>query len=202
VILVSTDGFRLSENSIPLKSTFSQEVILPKSVLSELIRLVGESDEISFSFNKKDNQVVFGVDGMILASRVLAGEFPDYKKRIPSTSKILVNIDKEEFVRAVKLSGIFAKDSANVVKLKVVKNGVEFEAQSKSSGSQETKVDAKVEGGELEIAFNFKFLDEVLNVFDGDEVQMELNDAASPGVFRDPKDKDFLHLIMPVKVQD
>jgi len=203
VTFVSTDGFRLSERSRVLGNIkLTQDVILPKAVLSELVRLGGESDEISFSYSKKDNQVVFGVDGMILASRILAGEFPDYKKRIPSASKIKVNLDKEEFARAVKLSGIFAKDSANVVKLKVGKDAVEFEAQSKSSGSQETKVDAKVDGGELEIAFNFKFLDEVLNVIEGDEVQLELNDASSPGVFKDPKVKDFLHLIMPVKVQD
>ena len=105
-------------------------------------------------------------------------------------------------MRAVKLASVFARDSANVVKITVKKDSLEISAESTQSGSQETQVDAKVDGrGGLKIAFNYRFLEDFLNVVKGDEVQIELSSSNSPGIFIDPKERDFLHLIMPVRIQ-
>lgn len=206
LILVATDGFRLSQKKISLKAIQkSQNVILPKSALNELSRLSSEEETIDFSLRKDDNQVVFGLGSTVLASRILEGEFPDFEKIIPKESKIKVNLDKEEFLRAVKLASVFARDSANVVKVKVGKDSFELSAESQAAGSQEARVDAKVEGQVdkkgFEIAFNYRFLEDFLNAVGSDEVQVEFSVSNAPGVFTDPKDPDYLHLIMPVKIQ-
>jgi DNA polymerase-3 subunit beta len=206
LILVGTDGFRLSQKRIPMKGIQkAQNIILPKNVLNELLRLSTDEDEVKFSFKKADNQVVFGIGNTVLSSRILEGEFPDFEKIIPKSSKIKVRMDKEEFLRAVKLAAVFARESANVVKFNVKGDSVELSAESQVSGSQETKVDAKVSGltGKkgFEIAFNYRFLEDFLGAVKEDEIQVELSATNAPGVFTDPKDKDYLHLIMPVKIQ-
>lgn len=207
ITLVATDGFRLSQKKIKIKVSREDTLILPRGALSELVRLSTEDKEISFSFKKGESQVIFGLSGVVLASRVIEGEFPDFEKILPKSSKIKVSLDREEFLRAVKLSSVFARDSANVVKLAIKKGAIEVSAESARSGSQRGQVDAKVEneGGSLnqdfELAFNFRFLEEFLNVVTSEEVRMELSSPNAPGVFLDPKDPEFLHIIMPVRIQ-
>jgi DNA polymerase-3 subunit beta len=206
LILVATDGFRLSQKAIPMKAiTKKQNVILPKVALNELSRLSSDEEKINFSLRKSDNQVVFGLGNTVLSSRILEGEFPDFEKIIPKESKIKVSLDKEELLRAVKLASVFARESANVINFTVRKSSVELVAESQASGSQEAKVDAKVEGSidkkGFEIAFNYRFLEDFLSVVKEDDVQIELSATNAPGVFRDPKDPEYLHLIMPVRIQ-
>lgn len=204
--LVATDGFRLSQKKIPLKAVKEKKrVILPRLALSEIPRLSGDEENISFSFRDKDNQVVFGLSKAILSSRILEGEFPNFEKIIPKESNYKINLDKEELLRAVKLASVFARDSANVVKFKAKKGVVEISAESPHTGRQETQVDAKVEGvtekKPFSISFNYRFLEDLLNAVEGDEVQINFSGPSAPGVFTDPKDKSFLHLIMPVRIQ-
>ena len=205
--LVATDGFRLSRKRMALDTQKTQKgeggVIIPKLVLSELSRLGAEGDEILFSLQDKEKQVVFGTEGVILSSRLLEGEYPDFAKIIPKNSSLKVFLDKEEFARAVRLASIFARDSANMVKIKVFKDGLKISGESGQSGSQETRVDAKIEGAtnDFEIAFNYRFLEDFLHSVRGEEVKMEFTTPDKAGVFTDTGDKDYLHLIMPVKIQ-
>jgi len=106
----------------------------------------------------------------------------------------------------VKLASVFARDSANIVKSKVEKETLNLSAESSQVGNQEASVEAKVDGdlpaGGFEISFNYRFLEEFLRVVKGEEAQMEFTNSSAPGVFTDPKDPNFLHLIMPVKIQE
>jgi DNA polymerase-3 subunit beta len=205
---VATDGFRLSQKEIKIetkkdKSDNEEKIIIPKAVLGELPRML-TGDGVDFSFSKKDNQVVFGFANTILSSRVIEGEFPDFKKIIPKDTKIKVNLDKEEFLRGVKLSSVFARDSANVVKLAVNNSFIEISAESSQSGSQKTKVDAKVDGlsTKFVIAFNYRFLEDFFGSVEADDVTIEFSEPSAPALFLDPKDSNFLHIIMPVRLQD
>lgn len=205
--LVATDGFRLSQKKINFKGKgLFQKLILPKNPLVEISRLGDEAEEIKMSLKEKENQAVFGLGETVLSSRVLEGKFPDYEKIIPKSSSLKVRADKEELLRAVKLASVFARDSANIVKFKVEKETLNLSAESSQVGNQEASVEAKVDGdlpaGGFEISFNYRFLEEFLRVVKGEEVQMEFTDPFSPGVFTDPKDANFLHLIMPVKIQE
>ncbi|KKU12401.1 MAG: polymerase III subunit beta protein [Candidatus Woesebacteria bacterium GW2011_GWA1_45_8] len=204
LIMVATDGFRLSQKKIALQSSTKEgKLILPKNVLAEVSRLAAEEGDLLLEIRPNENQSVFALDGTILSSRVLEGEFPDFERIIPKESNIKVSLDKEELLRAVKLSSVFARDSANIVAIKVLKEVVEISSESQLAGSQEAQVEAKVEGNakDFEISFNFRFLEEFLHAAKGEGVQMEFSSSSSPGVFIDPSDPSFLHLIMPVRIQ-
>lgn len=203
--LVATDGFRLSQVSMKLDSKADvKKIIVPKAVLSEIVKLSGEED-VKFSYNKKDNQVLFGVGDIVFSSRVIEGEFPDFEKIIPKGNLYKVSVDKHELGQAVKLASIFARESGNIVKLNLKKDVLRVKAESTSSGKQITDVEVKVETGEkkidLEIAYNYKFLEDFLRVVEGDSVEIELTNPNSPGKFIDPMNPKFLHLIMSIRVQ-
>lgn len=205
IVLVSTDGFRLSQKKIKAgKFTDERKIIIPKSVLSELIRLSGEED-ILFSYQKQNNQVIFGVSNIVLTSRIIEGDFPDFERIIPKEGKYKINLDKEEFLRVVKLASVFARDSANVVKIKLNEDSLEVLAESQQFGSQKARLDAKVEGSvsddKFTIAFNYRFLEDFLSIVKGEDVRLELSEPNAPALFIDPKDLSYLHIIMPVRIQ-
>lgn len=202
LILVGTDGFRLSQKNISISGNIkTQNLVLPKGILGELIKTQAEKENILFDYRKEENQVIVSIDDTVLSTRVLEGEYPDYEKIIPKATNIKINVDKEEFLRAVKLASVFARDSANIVKMEINKDSLVISAESQSSGNQKTKIDARVEGGNLEIAFNYRFLEEFIHSIKGEEIQMAFSNSNAPGVFSDPQDKEYLHLIMPVKIQ-
>lgn len=202
--LVATDGYRLSKMNVNCEGNLKsvKKLIIPKMALSEILSLLQESNDITFSFDEENSQVIVSIAEVILSTRVIQGDFPDYEKIIPTSSKTECLIDKEELLQSVKLASVFARDSANIVKFSLGKDSLEVTAESQYSGNQKTKVDTKIKGGELKIAFNYRFLQEFLQSVKGDEVLMKYNDANSPGVFLEPKDDKFLHLIMPVKLQE
>ena len=210
MVLVSTDGFRLSQKKLTLKKANLKDckMIIPKNTLSELLRLSDDEKNIKFVIDEKENQVMFGISDAVLSSRIIDGEFPDFERIIPKESKINLNVDKEELLRAIKLASVFARESANVVKLAVKKDSLEVSAESSQSGSQVTEVDAKVEiEGPFSkkgfvIAFNYRFLEEFINAIEGEDVRIEFSEENAPGVFLDPKDKNFLHIIMPVRLNE
>lgn len=142
--LVATDGFRLSKKSLKNKSTARAQVVLPKSSISEVSKLFAEQDEIQMSYSQNNNQVLFGGGETVLSSRVISGTFPDFEKIIPKATPCKINVDKEDFLRAVKLSSVLARDSANIVKLSVTKSNLKLLAESSTAGSGETVIDAKV----------------------------------------------------------
>jgi DNA polymerase III subunit beta len=202
--LVATDGFRLSQKKINNKNIKSErKFILPKSVLTELSRVV-DSESINVSYKKTDNQLIFGSNDLVLSSRVIEGEFPDFERIIPKDTKIQINLDKEDLLRSVKLAGVFARDSANVVKLTVSKDTLEISAESSQSGSQKNRLDAKIKNelsDSFTIAFNYRFLEDFLNAVKGESVILELSDPNAPALLLDDKDSNFLHIIMPVRLQ-
>jgi len=203
--LVATDGFRLSKKVIPHKDLQTEKkfVVIPKGVLGEISRGIFETDDIVFDLEENEKQILFGLEGTVLTSRLLEGDYPDFEKIIPKESRIKVFLDKEELLRAVKLASIFARESANVIKIKILKDSIKVTAESGQAGSQETKIDAKVEkeeNGEFEIAFNFRYLEDFLHSVVGEEVLVKLLDSNSAGVFIDTSDSNYTHLIMPVKI--
>lgn len=205
LVLVATDGFRLSQNKIPVEVNIELgKTILPRNSLLELMRVTGESEKIALELKHTDNQVLFEVlskaADVILTTRVIEGEFPAFERIIPKESKITVNVDKLDLLQIIKASLVLARDAANVGKLQIGDGGLSVLVESSKSGSQKARVDAKVQGGSIEILYNLRFIEEFLNVSGGEEIQMDFVDNATAGVFRDAMAPDFLHLIMPVKI--
>lgn len=202
--MVATDGFRLSQKKIKIQTTKDEKrFIVPKGILAELSR-ISESEDIVFSYKKTDNQLVIGLDDLVLSSRIIEGDFPDFERIIPKETKIRIHLDKSGFLRAVKLAGVFARDSANVVKIIVSKDLLEITAESSKSGSQKNQLEAKIEGDlqdSFTIAFNYRFVEDFLNAVKGEDVRLEFSDSNAPALFLDEKDPNFIHIIMPVRLQ-
>lgn len=208
--LIATDGFRLSKYTTALKGMEKElRIIIPKGILSELGRLA-KNEKIEFEYKKEDKQIVFQLGNVFLSSRVIEGEFPDFEKIIPVSSKLDLGVDKNDLLQGIKLASVFARDASNVVKFMVNEDSLKLVAESSQSGSQENMVDVKVnftdkevfgENGEFIIAFNCRYVEEFLNSIDGNNLEIKFNDVNSPGVFLDTGDKNLLHLIMPVRLQ-
>jgi DNA polymerase-3 subunit beta len=146
--------------------------------------------------------LVFVLEDLELVSRLIDGEYPDYHRIVPESGATKVYLNRDEFTQAVKQTSVFARESANVVKLSLKSNSIELSANAPQIGQNKASVDARIEGEPLEIAFNYKFISDFLNICTGEEITLELNEPLSPGLFRDQSDPHLTHIIMPVRIQD
>ncbi len=200
--LVATDGYRLSLSEVGEFDFPAEKIIVPKNILNEVVRFADKDDYFEFGYDDSENMVVFKFESALLLSRVIAGEYPDFEKIIPQEFKTKVLLDKDDLVRGLKLASVFAKDSSNVVRILIdsADGKIKFLAENQLSGSQESVFDAKIEGEDLEIGFNYKFLLDFVESVKGESVKMSFNDSSSPAEFRDASNKNYLHIIMPVKI--
>ncbi|EKD85481.1 MAG: hypothetical protein ACD_38C00015G0003, partial [uncultured bacterium] len=157
-------------------------------------------EEIGFSIIENKNQTVFFLPDIYIFTRLIDGEFPNIEKIIPIGAKTKVAIDRDQFAQSVKTASLFARGAANIIKIKIEKEGLRLSANTPQVGEDEDFIEAKVEGEEAEIAFNYRFLLDLLNNFPEKEVIFETSGSLNPGVFK-PAKGSFLHLIMPVRVQ-
>lgn len=205
-LLSATDGYRLSFKKIGLEKGPSQqsEFVIPSVVLSELVRNKpeGNLEHFELGLASEEKQAVFFLPNLEFSSRLLEGEYPNIDKVIPQDKETSVTVDREEFLGAVKMAAIFARESANTIKLLIVDNKIQILANAPSLGENSSQIEAHVEGEEQKVAFNFRFLVDLLTALKSDQVVIELQQSEKPVVFKNPKDKDFLHIIMPVKIQE
>ena len=207
ITMAAADGFRLSVRTAQLDSAVDapMRAIVPARALNELARIAGEEDEdVTMMLPPGRGQVVFSLKDAELRCQLVEGSFPEYQQIIPSGHKTRTVIATEAFLKAAKQSEIFARESSHIARLNV-KNGegdqpgtLEISAQSEETGSNEAKVDATVEGDDILIAFNVRYLREVLDVMHTPNVVLETSAAAAPGVFRPMGEENFLHVIMPM----
>lgn len=207
ITMAAADGFRLSVR----KGTLSQpapapvSVIIPARALSELARVATDGNEmIAMILPPGRGQVIFRMKDVEVISQLIDGTFPDYQQIIPRAYKTRTVLSTQAVLKACKQAEIFAREGANVVRLDIKASGdlepgtVEISAQSEETGSNETVIAATVEGVGLLIAFNVKFLREVLEVIKTPNVALETTAPNAPGVIRPVGDDNFLHVIMPM----
>jgi DNA polymerase-3 subunit beta len=207
--MVATDGFRLSLKEIklvnPLQLPEGQEsltFLVPSRSLQEVAKLAKNSKKIKLGLSDDSHQLIFVLEDLELASRLIEGDFPDYQRIVPESYNTKIQLDKNEFSQAIKIASVFARESANVVKLTIKESSLEVSANASQVGQNKATIDAKVTGDPLEIAFNYKFISDYLAICQGDEVIIELNEPLTPGFFHDQHDPHFTHIIMPVRIQD
>lgn len=203
--LTSTDGYRLSIEKITVPKVTEEFMgIIPAVTLTEVSRIATEMkvEEVGFTLLKEKNQVVFSLPQVRIYSRLIDGEFPTVEKIIPQGFKTKVNIKRDDFLQAVKTTSLFARGSANVIKVIVGTNTVTLTANTPQVGGNEEVIEASVQGEGVEIAFNYRFLLDLLNNFPEGDVVFEISGNLSPGLFKSSESSStFLHIIMPVRVQ-
>jgi len=204
-LLSATDGYRLSFQKITLEKKYPKlDFIVPAAVLTELARIKfnDKEEEFELGLSDEEKQAVFFLPRIEFTSRLLEGEYPKIEEIIPKDKKTTVIVDREEFLHIIRVSAIFARDAANIVKLDFNKDQLTISANAPSLGENQNKMAIKMEGKNQRVAFNFHFLLDFLQAVKDDEIQIELNESAKPVIFKLPQKKEFLHIIMPVRLQE
>ncbi len=220
--MAATDGYRLSVRSVELDHPFQEEitVIVPARSLGELARVLADADDeqpVQVTVTQARNQILFRVQGkgtqargafhkVDIVSQLIDARFPDYRAIIPKSYQTRTVVDTQELLKAVRVAHLFARDNANIVRLKVIPtNGetpgaVQLIATSAEMGDNVNELDALVEGDELDIAFNARYLIDVLSQIDQPQVVLETTQPTRPGAIRPVGmgTEEFLHVVMPM----
>ncbi len=199
--LVSTDGFRLSLVKEKRKGTFSS-MIIPAEFLKEVLRYVKDAKNVSFTYSQKEHIVLFKVGKTEFYSRLIDGEFPPYERVIPEEKKTTVILKREDLLRNTKLISIFARDYSNVIIYDFSKDGLILSPKKEANAENTTTQDIQFEGEQIRVAFNYKYVIDFLNHIDSEEIEVELLRSEAPVVFKIPKNETFMHIIMPVRLQE
>lgn len=208
--LAAADGFRLAVYKLPLAQAVSQktEVIIPARTLAELNRLMADQEEaVEITVNPEKGQALFRLKDIELVSQLIQGSFPNYSQLIPKKFNTRAVISVVDFLRATKTASIFARDGSGIVRLVVAPGGemtpgkVTVSARSEEIGDDVGEIDAMVEGEEAKIAFNGKYLSDVLGVLHEAQVALETTNPSSPGVLKPVGSDNYIHVVMPMFVQ-
>ena len=208
--LAAADGFRLAVFHLPLTTPVEQpiEVIIPARTLSELNRLIADQEEpVEITVNPNKSQALFRLKDIELVSQLVQGTFPNYTQLIPQSFNTRMVVSVDEFLRATKTASIFARDGSGIVRLVVTPGSAKtpgkltVSARSEEIGDDVGEIDATVEGEEAKVAFNGKYLTEVLSVLHETQVALEVINPSSPGVIRPVGSDNYLHVVMPMFVQ-
>lgn len=199
--LAATDSFRLSEKKIELgDSVDEKKFIVPSRTMAEVLRLSSADESDNIAISSTENQISFKIGETEIVSRLIEGAFPNYVQIIPDKSKIMTTVDREELLSAVKMSLLFAKNSANNIRLESAEKNLLVKTISSEAGDSISKIEAEIIGGKYNIAFNARYILDVLQILSDEKVILEFNDDASAGVIRTQKDKDFIYIVMPLKI--
>jgi len=201
--MVATDSYRLAEQTFPLTKKITSEIslIIPQRAMAEISRILSDGAE-KVKIYPGENQVEFSIDKTSVVSRLIEGAFPDYQQIIPKTTQTKFKTNAAEFANAIKMASLFARESANNIKLKIEKNKVEVLAVSPQVGDNVSDVTGEIVGEEIEIAFNAKFIMDVLSVIMSEKINLELSGPLAPAMLRAEKDLNYLYVIMPLRIDE
>lgn len=198
--IVATDSYRLAEKKITLKNDtgVSQKIIVPARTVSELQRILTDIDgEVEIKIG--ENQVLFHSKDSDVIARLIDGNFPDYEKIIPEQSSTKAVISRDKFINIVKVASLFARDSGHNIKINLNPKGkIVVRATTSQLGDNVSQAEAEVEGTEGEIAFNARYLLDVLGNLKSQKVSLGISGKLKPGVIRPEGKTDYLHIIMPL----
>lgn len=196
--LVATDGRRLALVDLEIEFPRSQEVdiIVPTKAVTELGRLLGDEGDVRLSVG--ENQVAFQIGDTLLASKLIEGNYPNYRQVIPGEAKERVTLERELFLNAVHRVSLLSSEKSNSVKLIFTKNNIEIAANTPDVGEARESLAVAYKGREFSIAFNPEFLQAPLRALPNDEVYLDLIDEMSPGVIK--IQSPFLYVLMPMRI--
>ncbi len=205
--MAAADGFRLAVQRVPIIDPVSNtlSIIVPSRSLAELSRLLGDDKEpVQMMVSSNQNQVFFHLKNADMISQLMQGTFPNYSQLIPKEHTTRAVVELTELQRAIRTASIFARDGSGIIRLQV-ENGAEgkliISSRAEEIGEHEGQLDVVVEGEPMKIAFNNRYLGEVLNVLDSKEVALETTTPSSPGVIKPVDSDDYTHVVMPMFVQ-
>jgi DNA polymerase-3 subunit beta len=207
--LAAADGFRLAVHKLPLQQDTPErvEVIIPARALRELERLIADEESLEAAFNATRSQVIFRMKTVEIVATLVQGTFPNYSQLIPQSWASRAVIDIHQFLQETRIAAIFARDGAGIIRLQVEPGEASapgkmiISARAEEIGEHHGEIDVAVEGEPSKVAFNSKYLQDVLQVLDCSQVALETSNPSSPGVIHPIGSDDYIHVVMPMFVQ-
>ena len=205
--LAAADGFRLAVHHGSLQEAVSEpvEVIVPGRTMQELNRLLSDDDEtVEMVISSARGQALFRFKEVEMMSQLIQGSFPNYSQLIPERYTTRAGLQVDECLRAARTAAIFARESSGIVRLHIQPGepgALLVQANADELGDNKAEMDAEVEGDEAKIAFNARYLMDVLGVIGTDKVALEVTTPSSPGVLRPKDTENYVHVVMPMFVQ-
>ena len=199
ISLAATDTFRLAEQVVPIKK-YEGEVlsfIVPYRIASEVVRVFMGEDEVSVSIG--ENQIVFEAGGVMVTSRLIDGNFPDYQQIIPRSFGTAVYLAVKEFIDAIRVSSIFASKLQDVT-LSFHENMLNISSKNQEIGEYNTAIPVNMNGKDITLSVNYRYLLDGLHTIRGKELFWGCNNENSPILLRDKSDNSFLYIVMPIRV--
>jgi DNA polymerase III subunit beta len=206
--LVATDTHRLAVRDLPVKTgSGAASAIVPARAMSELQRIIGTEDgdvSVTLSHNQIQFKAVDARGETTLISRLIDGQFPNYERVIPTQATRTLTMEREPLISAIRRAAIVARENSNRVVLRSTEDGdrLTLTAESGNVGNAYEEIEVALDGeeGPVEIAFNAKYLADVLGVLDGQGLRLELTEPLRPGVIKPVGDQDYLCVLMPMQV--
>ncbi|MEO8393252.1 MAG: DNA polymerase III subunit beta [Chloroflexota bacterium] len=208
--IAAADGYRLAVRTAKIEETFAKPrtLVIPAKTMAELARIIGDEDkEVGITLPGKRDLALFYYESTVISTQLLEGKFPDFGALIPKSYSTAMTVYTTDLLRACKRAEIFARDSNHSARIfvKPAKGPSEpgevmIVGKSAERGDNEGSLDAAVEGDGLEVAFNIRYLIDVLNVIPDERVVLESNGSAHPGVIRPENSNDFVCIIMPMSI--
>ena len=194
--MVATDSYRLAEHKLG-KHRGKLNFLVPATAASDLLRIIGDSsDEVTITHD--DQQVMYKVGDVILVARLIEGNYPDYRKLIPTKFATVARLAREDFINIAKVSSLFARESAGSITINAAEKRVGINAIASQLGENTAEADAEVKGGG-EVTLNSRYLIEALNAFWGEQIDFCFNGKLEPCILRSADDTKYLHLVMPLR---
>ena len=205
--LAAADGFRLSVHTVPLRTPMAEKVsvIIPARAYFELNRLLGDqTDPVAITISPSGTQVLFRLKAADVVSQIIQGTFPNYQQLIPKSYTTRCELEVTEFLQAARVAVVFPGDRRGVVRLSMIGTGesesgrIVLSMRDEQGGEGMWGIDAEVEGEAGKVAFNGRYLTDVLSALGNGKVSLETTSPSSPGVFRPAGSDDFTHVLMPI----
>ena len=196
--LVATDGRRLGMVDIELEFPRSHEadIIVPTKAVTEVQRLLTDDGDVKVSMSS--GQIAFDLNNTLLVSKLIEGNYPNYKQVIPSEAKERVTLERETFLNSLRRVSLLASDKSNSIKLNFSKNNIDITANTPEVGEAKESLPVQYKGRDFSIAFNPEFLMAPLRALAEDEVYLDLIDEMSPGVLK--IQTPFLYVLLPMSI--
>jgi DNA polymerase-3 subunit beta len=202
--LAATDGHRLAVRTLDGVATEggegSESVIIPARALQELSRILKGEGKVEMTVAASRNHVFFSLPKVRLMSRLIEGTYPNYSQVVPEQSNTKITMSTKELLDRTRGVSIFARDSANVVRIKTEVSEISISATTSEVGSSQASVAADIDGADIQIAFNSRYLLDVLGLIGSEKVTLGFNGPLSPGLVRPTGRDDYTYVIMPVRV--
>ena len=201
--LAAADNYRIAVAGIALSEGAPETtIIVPARAYAELLRILSDVDDaVEITLTPAKNQVQFKVGDTMLVSRLIDGQFPNFQQVIPSSHTTKATFDRDLLLAAVRLAQVVADSSAHIVRFAIKAEGggsIDVTAAA-DVGDHAAHVEAKVDGEGTTIAFNARYLVDVLSRVDSDQFALELTGPVAPGLLRPLDGRDYLHVVMPVR---